>query len=128
VKPLDPGTLFDTLAARGSRTLVRLSRPLDLAPDAGTCWDVRALARLVRSTAARLAAAGVRPGDHVAVVKRNHWDYVLLACAAARIGAVPALLSDRVPTAALDVLLARLQPALLLTEGPLLRAAPASST
>ena len=128
MKPLDPGTLFDTLAARGSRTLVRLSRPLDLAPDAGTCWDVRALARLVRSTAARLAAAGVRPGDHVAVVKRNHWDYVLLACAAARIGAVPALLSDRVPTAALDVLLARLRPAVLLTEGPLLRAAAEQGT
>ena len=123
MKPLDPGTVFDALAARGSRTVVHLSRPLDLAPEGGTRWTVPQLAALVRDTAARLVAAGARPGDHVAVVKRNHWDQVLLACAAARVGAVPALLSDHLAPGVLDTLLGRLAPAVLVTQEHLLRAA-----
>jgi acyl-coenzyme A synthetase/AMP-(fatty) acid ligase len=123
VKPLDPGVVLDALAARGSRTVVHLSRPLDLAPEGGTRWTVPQLAALVRDTAARLVAAGARPGAHVAVVKRNHWDQVLLACAAARVGAVPALLSDHLAPDVLDTLLGRLAPAVLVTQGHLLREA-----
>ncbi|MET9217523.1 class I adenylate-forming enzyme family protein [Streptomyces sp. NPDC003300] len=122
-KPLDPGIVFDALARRGSPTVVHLSRPLDLAPEEGTRWTVPQLAGLVRDTAARLAAAGAGPGDHVAVVKRNHWDYVLLACAAVRIGAVPALLSDHLAPEVLDTLLERLRPAVLVTQTHLLRTA-----
>lgn len=113
MKPDDLGTLFDTLADRGSPTVVHLSRPFDIAPHAGTRHDIERLARLVRDTAGRLAAAGARPGETVAVVKDNHWDYALLACAAARIGAVPALLSGDLPPDALRTLLTRLAPALL---------------
>lgn len=126
MKPLDPGIVFDALARRGSPTVVHLSRPLDLAPEAGTRWTVPQLADLVRDTATRLAAAGARPGDHVAVVKRNHWDSVLLACAAARIGAVPALLSDHLAPQALDTLLGRLRPAVLVTQTWLLQTAAAA--
>lgn len=115
MKPTDLGTLFDDLVDRGVRTLVELSRPLDIAPNHGTQYTVPQLAALVRGAAGWLHAAGVRPGDRVAVVKENHWDYVLLACAAARIGAVPALLSDHVPSPALQLLLKRLDPALLVT-------------
>ncbi|PPK64075.1 class I adenylate-forming enzyme family protein [Actinokineospora auranticolor] len=114
-KPGDLGTLFDDLVERRTGTVVRLSRPLDVAPDFGTEYDVPALASLVRNIAGWLAAAGVRPGDRVAVVKANHWDYVLLACAAARVGAVPALLSDQLAPETLRVLLSRLSPALLVT-------------
>ncbi|MFF9704512.1 long-chain acyl-CoA synthetase, partial [Streptomyces griseofuscus] len=78
MRPHDMGTLFDEAAAAGARTVFHLDRPLDIAPDAGTRWSVPELADLVRVTAARLAAAGVRPGDRVAIVKDNHWEYDLL--------------------------------------------------
>jgi acyl-coenzyme A synthetase/AMP-(fatty) acid ligase len=115
MKPTDLGTLFDDLVDRGTRTVVELSRPLDIAPTYGTRYTVSQLAALVRGAAGWLHAAGVRQGDRVAVVKENHWDYVLLACAAARIGAIPALLSDHLTPETLQLLLKRLDPALLVT-------------
>ncbi|TSB23362.1 class I adenylate-forming enzyme family protein [Streptomyces benahoarensis] len=124
MKPPALGTLFDLLADRGSRTAVHLSRPFDLAPDGPTEYDIGQLADLVRQTAARLAASGVRAGDRVAVVKPNHWDTVLLACAASRLGAVPALLSPRLSGDALRDLLRRLDPALLVTTATTLTARP----
>ncbi|MGW5053045.1 class I adenylate-forming enzyme family protein [Actinokineospora sp. NPDC004072] len=115
MKPKDLGTLFDDLVDRGVRTVAELDRPLDIAPDFGTTYTMADLAGLVRNAAGWLHAAGVGPGDRVAVVKENHWDYVLLAAAAARLGAVPALLSDNLPPQTLQVLLKRLDPALLVT-------------
>ena len=109
------GTLFDDVVARGIRTVVHLDRPLDLAPLRGTRFDLPAVAALVRETAGALHAAGVGPGDSVAVVKENHWDYVLIAAAAARLGAVPALLSDHLTPESLQVLLKRLEPTALVT-------------
>ncbi|MEU5362364.1 AMP-binding protein [Streptomyces sp. NPDC005925] len=120
MRPRDMGTLFDDAAAAGARTVVRLDRPFDLAPRAGTRWTVPELAALVRATAARLADAGVRPGDRVAVVKDNHWDYDLLACAVVRLGAVPAPLSARLATPDLVALLRRLDPAALVTTSAVL--------
>ncbi|MFD7733427.1 AMP-binding protein [Kitasatospora phosalacinea] len=124
--PLDLGPLFDTLAEQRPSVDVQLGRPLDLAPERGTAYDTAQLAELVRETAAWLAAAGAGPGSSVAVVKRNHWDYVLLACAAARIGAVPALLSDRVPPDGLGALLRRLRPDVLVTQRDVLGGARAA--
>ncbi|MFF9651189.1 AMP-binding protein [Streptomyces sp. NPDC014622] len=120
MKPYDMGVLFDEAAERGHTTVVHLDRPLDLAPEDGTRWTVPALADLVATTAARLAAAGARPCDRVAVVKENHWDYDLLACAAVRAGAVPAQLSGQLEPAVLATLLARLEPAVLVTSAALL--------
>lgn len=120
MRPHDMGTLFDEAAAAGARTVVRLDRPFDIAPKAGTRWTVPELAALVRATAARLADAGVRPGDRVAVVKDNHWDYDLLACALVRLGAVPAQLSARLTTEDLLALLRRLEPAVLVTTSAVL--------
>ncbi|WUR42242.1 AMP-binding protein [Streptomyces jietaisiensis] len=128
MKPRDMGVLFDECAARGSRTTVHLDRPFDLAPERGTRWTVPGLAALVRETAGMLAAAGVRPGDRVALVKQNHWDYDLLACAAVRIGAVPAQLSARLSGEALVTLLARLSPALLVTSAQVLARARREGT
>ncbi|KDN86664.1 class I adenylate-forming enzyme family protein [Kitasatospora cheerisanensis] len=124
--PLDLGPLFDTLAEQRPSVDVRLGRPLDLAPEGGTSWDTAGLAELVRETAAWLAAAGARPGSSVAIVKRNHWDYVLLACAAARLGAVPALLSDRLAPDGLVALLNRLRPDVLVTQRDVLAGARAA--
>ncbi|WP_017569719.1 class I adenylate-forming enzyme family protein [Nocardiopsis halotolerans] len=122
-KPIHLGTLFDDVAARGADTAVHLSRPLDIAPGLGTELDVPGVGALVREVAGWFAAAGVRPGDRVAIAKRNHWDYVLLNCAAARLGAVPASLSARLEPETLEVLLKRLDPALLVTDAALLAAA-----
>ena len=125
-KPIHLGTLFEDLARRGCGTAIRLSRPLDAAPEAGLELDVPSAAELVRRFSGWFAGAGVRPGDRVAIVKRNHWDYVLLSCAAARLGAVPALLSDHLSPETLDTLLRRLEPDLLVTEAGLLGSACAA--
>ncbi|MFV2173565.1 class I adenylate-forming enzyme family protein [Actinomadura sp. LOL_016] len=123
---IELGTLFDDLAERGGPTTVHLSRPLDIAPGLGTAHDLPALARLVRDAAGWLAAAGAGRGDRVAIAKRDHWDTVLLCCAAARIGAVPAPLSAHLDADVLDTLLARLDPALLVTDSARLAASRAA--
>jgi acyl-coenzyme A synthetase/AMP-(fatty) acid ligase len=123
VRPSDLGTFFDVLAERGSRTGISLSRPLDIAPDDGTSYGVAELAELVRAAAGWLAALGSRPGGRVAIVKDNHWDYALLAFAAARTGAVPALISAHLAPDVQRTLLKRLDPAVLVTTGGVLRAA-----
>ncbi|WP_413759936.1 class I adenylate-forming enzyme family protein [Streptomyces sp. MMBL 11-3] len=120
MKPHDMGVLFDRCADRGTATRVHLDRPFDLAPERGTDYTVPQLAVLVRDLAGRLTAAGAGRGDRVAIVKDNHWDYDLLACAAVRIGAVPAQLSAHLAPHVLAVLLDRLRPALLVTTTALL--------
>jgi acyl-coenzyme A synthetase/AMP-(fatty) acid ligase len=117
------GTFFDELVSRRPASTVHLGRPLDIDPASGTHLDTPHIAALVRRTAARLHAAGLRPGDRVAVVKRNHWDYVLLAAAAARIGALPALISGSLPADSLATVLTRFDPALIVTQRALLERA-----
>lgn len=120
MKPHDMGVLFDECAQRRNPTTVHLDRPLDIAPDGGTEYDVAELAVLVQDAAGWLAAAGAGPGERVAIVKDNHWDYDLLACAAARIGAVPAQLSGHLAPDTLELLLKQLAPAVLVTTAELL--------
>jgi acyl-coenzyme A synthetase/AMP-(fatty) acid ligase len=125
MKPHDMGTLFDECADRGTGTRVHLDRPFDISTDTDadesgpgggrTEHTVARLAALVRDAAGWLAAAGARPGDRVAIVKENHWDYDLLACAAVRLGAVPAQLSAHLPAETLRTLIGRLDPTLLVT-------------
>lgn len=122
MRPHDMGTLFDEAAAHATPTVTCLSRPFDIAPDAGTHHTVESLADLVRTAAGWFAAAGVRRGERVAIVKDNHWDYDLLACAAVRLGALPAKLSAHLPAETLRLLLGRLDPALLVTTGRVLAA------
>lgn len=55
--------------------------------------DVAGFARAVHDYADRFWAAGIRAGDTVVVVQRNHIEVQALACALNRIGALPALLS-----------------------------------
>lgn len=117
MKPHDMGVLFDECARRHTATTVRLDRPFDIAPDGGSTYAVDELAELVRTAAGWLAAAGAGRGDRVAIVKDNHWDYDLLACAAVRVGAIPAQISAHLSTAALEQLLKRLDAAVLVTSG-----------
>ncbi|GLX50235.1 putative fatty-acid-CoA ligase FadD [Streptomyces hygroscopicus subsp. hygroscopicus] len=128
MKTLRPGPFFDALADRGTRTRVRLSRPLDIAHDGRTAYGVEDIAHLVARAAGWLAGLGVARGDRVAVIKPNHWDYVLLACAAARIGAVPALISGGLPPGTLRLLLERLDATALVTTSDTLAAARAAGS
>ncbi|ASW56767.1 class I adenylate-forming enzyme family protein [Plantactinospora sp. KBS50] len=112
------GLMFDRAAGRHNGVPVRLDEPLQLAPDRGVELTVGKLAELVDDLAARLWAAGVRPTERVAVYKTNNADIPLLACAVARIGAVPALLSPALPTDVAVELLRRLERPWLLTDAP----------
>ncbi|GAA3761143.1 class I adenylate-forming enzyme family protein [Salinactinospora qingdaonensis] len=122
MKTLDnPGRLFDVLAQRNSPTTLCLSRPLDIAPDSGTAYSVRQLAELTEQAAGWLAAAGAGPGERVAVVKPNHWDFVLLTLAAARLGAVAAPISAHLAPDTVATMLKRLEPAVLVTTADVVR-------
>jgi acyl-coenzyme A synthetase/AMP-(fatty) acid ligase len=107
------GLLFEAYAG-AQRPVFHLSRPFDIAPGAGTRHTVDDLALLVAQTSGALRAAGLRSGDRLGIVKANHFDVVLLAAAAARIGVLPALISDTVPPESLRIMLGRLEPTVLL--------------
>jgi acyl-coenzyme A synthetase/AMP-(fatty) acid ligase len=125
---IELGTLFDDLADRRCATTVHLSRPLDIAPGLGRDLDIPTLAGTVRNAAGWLAAAGAVAGDRVAIAKRNHWDIVVLCCAAARIGAVPVPLSAQLDPEALETLLKRLDPALLVADSARVTASRAAGS
>ncbi|MBF6169875.1 AMP-binding protein [Nocardia blacklockiae] len=109
-KPKNIGAMLDWHADKRAQTVFHLDRPFDIAPWDGTVFDGAAAARLVHDAAAWLYAAGARPGARVAIVKDNHYDILLLAAAAARIGAVPALLSAAAPPETLRHLVAEVEP------------------
>ena len=125
LRPHDMGALFDRAAARGRTTTAHLDRPFDIAPGGGTSYDVAALAELVREASGWWAAAGARRGGRVAILKDNHWDIDLLACAAVRAGAVPAKLSGHLPAETASALLKRLEPDVLLTTPEMIERAAA---
>ena len=102
------GAMFEQAAARHGGVAIRLDQPLDVAPDTGVEHTYLTFAELVSDLAARLAAAGVRRADLVAVYKSDNVDIVLLTCALSRIGAVPALLSPTLAPGVVAQLLQRL--------------------
>ncbi|MEU4347921.1 class I adenylate-forming enzyme family protein [Streptomyces sp. NPDC023838] len=110
------GEIFHAAARRNPRTPITLDRPLHWAPDRGTDFTVGQLADQIDDLAARLWSAGVRAAERVALYKTDSFDIALLACAAARIGAVPALLSPALDGAVVGALLARLDRPWLLTD------------
>lgn len=120
--PTGLGSLFDAHAEHGRRTRFHLSRPFDCAPDGGTEYTVESLAELVREASSWLYAAGARAGDRVAIAKDNHWDYLLLACAAARFGALPVLVSGTLPPETMQTVLKRADAQVLVTTADILRA------
>jgi acyl-coenzyme A synthetase/AMP-(fatty) acid ligase len=108
------GILPETTAARDPSTLLTLDHDLDVLPEAGRRLTVAELACHVDDLAGRLWAAGVRPGESIAIYKAANFDVWVLATAAARIGAVPVMLSPALDGATVGALLSRLdQPHLL---------------
>jgi acyl-coenzyme A synthetase/AMP-(fatty) acid ligase len=112
--PADLGALPEIAAQRHADVPLASDSPwVGLDRDVCTVAD---FAWAVHEYADRLWAAGVRRGATVAVVKANHYDIQALACAAIRIGAVPALLSVRMAPDELVTCLALLDRPVLLVD------------
>ncbi|MFD4629002.1 class I adenylate-forming enzyme family protein [Streptomyces sp. NPDC058284] len=116
------GEMWHLAARNHPEQRVIVDRAPDVDPEGPLERTYRQWTALVDDLAARLRAMGVREWDRVAVVKSNHLDISLLASAAARIGAIPALISDTHAPEVLTVLLARLERPYLVTERRVLEA------
>lgn len=110
------GTLFDRAAAKNPANLVILDHDLDIAPELGRRATLTEVANLIDDFASRLWAAGMRPNDHAVVYKTDGFDITLMACAVARIGAIPVLLSPKLDGATVTVLLRRVDRPYLVTD------------
>lgn len=110
------GRLLERAASRHPANVVLLDHDLDIAPEAGRRMTVPELADVVDDVGSRLWAAGVRPGQRVVVYKSDGFDITLLALAAARIGAVPALLSPKLDGATVAELVRRAEYPHLVTD------------
>jgi acyl-coenzyme A synthetase/AMP-(fatty) acid ligase len=119
------GRMLERAAAKHPANTVVLDHDLDIAPEAGRRVTVPQLADLVDDFAARLWAAGVRPGERVVVHKSDGFDITLLALATARIGAVPALLSPKLDGETVLALVRRAERPHLVTDGAKIAALPA---
>jgi acyl-coenzyme A synthetase/AMP-(fatty) acid ligase len=103
-------------ADRNGSTLLTLDHDLATCPEMGRRITVAELARHVADLAGRLWSAGIRPGEHVAIHKTANFDVWVLATAAARIGAIPVMLSPALPGPTINALLDRLDKPHLLTD------------
>lgn len=110
------GELWQIAAQRAATQQVITDRPADIDPTGPVDRDYGGWAALIDEAASWLYTAGVRPWDRVAILKANHLDVTLLGCAAARIGAIPAMLAWTHPPDHLQTMLARLERPFLLTE------------
>ncbi|GAB2601877.1 AMP-binding protein [Streptomyces capparidis] len=110
------GMVPQRAAARNGSALLTLDHDLDVLPEAGRSLTMAQLAEHVDDLAGRLWAAGVRPGEHLAVYKSANADVWVLATAAARVGAIPVMLSPALDGATVGALLARLDRPKLLTD------------
>jgi acyl-coenzyme A synthetase/AMP-(fatty) acid ligase len=110
------GTLFDRAAAKHPANPVILDHDLDIAPQLGRRLTLTETADLVDDFASRLWAAGLRTGERVVIHKSNGFDITLLACSAARIGAIPVLLSPKLDGETVAELLRRIDMPFLVTD------------
>lgn len=111
------GILPETAAARNSSTPVILDHDLGTLPGRGRRLTVAELAQHVDDLAGRLWAAGVRPAERIVIYKAANFDVWALATAAARIGAIPVMLSPALDAATVAALLGRLDKPHLLSDG-----------
>lgn len=102
------GGLSEAAAERHGPVPIWLDRPMAIAPELGRELDYERFATLVRDASSWLATIGVRNGDVVAVVKDHNFDVIALAQAAARVGAVPALIAPGFDPEIMATLLERL--------------------
>lgn len=116
------GMVPEMAAARDGSTLLTLDHDLDVLPGEGRRLTVAELAAHVADLAARLRAGGVRARERIVIYKAANFDVWMLATAAARIGAVPVLLSPALDSATVAALLRRMERPHLLSDGHKLHA------
>ncbi|HEU5157996.1 MAG TPA: class I adenylate-forming enzyme family protein [Streptosporangiaceae bacterium] len=121
-RPNNIGLIFEHFADRET-PVFHLDRPFDVAPEDGTRYTAGQLAALVARLSAALHQSGLRKGDRLAIIKENHFDVVLLAAAAARIGALPAMISSTIKAENLRIMMTRLRPRVLVSDPAALAAA-----
>jgi acyl-coenzyme A synthetase/AMP-(fatty) acid ligase len=124
--PNNIGLLFDWSVENVRHVPWHLDRPFDIAPEYGTALDTATVARIVRNTSAWLYNAGLRHGDHVAVVKENHFDILMIGAAAARIGAVAVLIAPAAPIDQIRALITRTGPSVVVAGTSVLQRAEQS--
>ncbi|CAM4010066.1 class I adenylate-forming enzyme family protein [Kibdelosporangium persicum] len=110
------GTLLERAAARHPGNVIVLDHDLDVAPQTGRRATVAELAELVDELAARLWAAGLRPGERAVVHKASGFDITLLALAISRVGGVPVLLSPKLDGETVAELVRRVDRPVLVTD------------
>lgn len=110
------GTLFERAAVRHPANFLIFDHDFDIAPELSRRVTVTEIANMIDDFASRLWAAKVRTGEYVVVYKADGFDITLLACAVARIGAIPALLSPKLDGATVAELLRRVDRPHLLTD------------
>jgi acyl-coenzyme A synthetase/AMP-(fatty) acid ligase len=108
--------IAERAAARLPDGIVNMATPSSILGLTDSVVDYAQLAGLVDSAAGWVAAAGVAPGQRVAIVKGNHLDIFVLGAGASRAGAVPALLSQTMAPAQAQTVLARIDPAVIFIE------------
>ncbi|HSR26126.1 MAG TPA: class I adenylate-forming enzyme family protein [Candidatus Eisenbacteria bacterium] len=100
--------MFSRAVARWPDLPFWLDRPLDVRPQLGVDLRLAQVHEELERIVEAYSRAGVRPGDRVAVVKQPNLDVMLMVCAAARVGAVPATISPLLPADRLGAVLRRL--------------------
>lgn len=110
------GTLFARAAAKNTASLIHLDHDLDMAPEIGRRIPMRVAQDVVEDFSSRFWRMGLRTGDHLVIYKGNNFDITLAACAAARVGIVPVLLSPMLSAETVRILIRRLGRPYLLTD------------
>ncbi|HTZ44768.1 MAG TPA: class I adenylate-forming enzyme family protein [Jatrophihabitans sp.] len=116
-RPVNVGLMAERAAEKFGRSVpLYLDQPFTWDPAGRVELDYVEFAELVEQFSAVFAAAGIGRWDRVAIVKTPNYDIQALAWAAARIGAIPALISARLDADIINVLLDRLQPKAIVTD------------
>lgn len=110
------GTLFERAARRHPDNTLTLDHRPSLAPQLEGTATIAAVASAVDDIARRLRAAGVAPGEKLVIHKSDGFDITLAACAAARVGAIPVLLSPKLDGSTVATLIGRVGNPALLTD------------
>ncbi len=116
VKPINMGMVAEVAAEKHGRVPIYLDQPFSWDPEQRVELDYVECALLIEQFSAVLKQAGVAKRDRVVILKTPNYDIQSLAWAAARIGAVPALLSARLDPDIINILLERIDARFIITD------------
>ena len=114
--PVNVGLMAEQAAARFGRVPIYLDQPFTWDPEQRLELDFVECATLIEQFSAVFKQAGVQRWDRVVILKSPNYDIQSIAWAAARIGAIPALISARLDPDIINILLDRLQARFIVTD------------